>query len=587
MNINSEGKYSRFIKKQNFRYYLAAFVSLVTFVIYLRSLQNEFVEWDDITYVIENPYIRSFNMAFFRWAFLDFYASNWHPLTWISHAIDYAVWGLNPSGHHLTNIVLHAVNTFVSVLLVARLIGSGSNSLNGSNGSNGLIVAATAGLLFGIHPLHVESVAWIAERKDLLCSLFFLLSIMMYLRYAGRGGPLWAPREGQPQRVAPTQNDLGQSGMPKSGPQFSNRYYILTLVFFVLALLSKPMAVTLPLVLLMLDWYPFKRIRSPKTFTPVFVEKIPFLALSLISSILTILAQKTVIGSFELYPLPTRLFVGGKSLIVYLWKMLVPLNLIPFYAYPKDISLLSAEYLLPIVLVVGITTGCVVLAKKQQLWLSAWLFYIVTLIPVLGIVQVGSQSMADRYTYLPSLGPFFITGLVVRWVTTKVNALTKARAMVQFFGVFIAFSVFFTMAYLTFEQIGIWKNSIDLWNFVIDKGIERDPLPYVNRGVAFGRMGQLDRAREDFDRAIDSDPGYAEAYVNRGVAFGKMGQLDRARKDFDKAIDLKPNNASAYCNRGNAYLTLGNNELAISDFQKACYLGSKQGCEILQNLRQR
>jgi tetratricopeptide (TPR) repeat protein len=560
MKINKERKYFRFKIKQNFRYYLAAFVSLITFVIYLRSLQNEFVEWDDITYVIENPYIHSFNMAFFRWAFLDFYASNWHPLTWISHAIDYAVWGLNPLGHHLTNIILHAANVFVVVLLVERLIGSAS-----SGSDKGVLTAvATAGLLFGIHPLHVESVAWIAERKDLLYALFFLLSVTAYTKY-----------------VSAVKCETGQKNPPS---QFLNKYYLFTLGMFVLALLSKPMAVTLPLVLLILDWYPFNRIRHPGIFSPVFVEKIPFFALSLCSSILTILAQKAVIGPFELYPLPTRLLVGGKALIVYLWKMTVPLNLVPYYAYPKDVSLLSAGYLLPIVLVAGITIGCIVLAKKQRLWLSAWSYYIVTLIPVLGIVQVGSQSMADRYTYLPSLGPFIVTGLMVRWFMTRVDTLTKRRAMIRFFSVAIAFSAFVTMAYLTFEQIGVWKNSIDLWDYVIDRDTERDPLPFVNRGVAFGRMGQIDRAREDFDKAIDANPRIAEAYVNRGVAFGQMGQIDRAREDFDKAIDLKPDNASAYWNRGNAYLKLGNKKRAISDFQKACYLGTNEACEMLQHL---
>ncbi|RPI36380.1 MAG: hypothetical protein EHM54_05855, partial [Nitrospiraceae bacterium] len=234
--------------RQRLKFYLAGVVSVAAFVVYLGALQNEFLQWDDNLYIVENHRIRSLNAAFFSWAFFDFYAGNWHPLTWISHALDYAIWGLNPLGHHLTNIILHSLNTFVVVVLVLRLLearnhtpspppsplkGEGhilSPPLRGGDKREGepygrtatfldargiMIAAATTGLLFGLHPLHVESVAWVSERKDLLCALFFLLSIMMYVRYAGRGGPLWTPKEGQPQWVAPTKNDLGQS----SGPQ--------------------------------------------------------------------------------------------------------------------------------------------------------------------------------------------------------------------------------------------------------------------------------------------------------------------------------------------------------------------------------
>jgi hypothetical protein len=220
----------------NTEYYVAAAVALLTLLVYLPALQNEFVDWDDNVYIFDNPYIRSLDMAFFKWAFWGFHAANWHPLTWASHALDYAVWGLNPLGHHLTSISLHALNTFLVVALVTRLLDAYNTKQNrpALNDRMVLIAAATTGLLFGLHPVHVESVAWVSERKDVLCALFFLLSLLSYLSYVSSN---------------------------------TQKTYLLSLGFFVLALLSKPMAVTLPVVLLILDWYPYGRIRSFKTFS--------------------------------------------------------------------------------------------------------------------------------------------------------------------------------------------------------------------------------------------------------------------------------------------------------------------------------
>src|SRR5512139_1367135 len=253
------------MKRQHLKFLLAVSVSIISFFIYLSALQNQFIHWDDDRYIFENPHIRSLGPAFFKWAFFDFYAGNWHPLTWISHALDYAVWGLSPMGHHLTNNILHAVNTFLVVLLTVRLLevlkerreAEGAHTFLDDRGIS--IAGGVTGLLFGLHPLHVESVAWVSERKDLLCALFFLLSIMTYMSYVS---------------------------------DRNNRSYVLSLVFFILALMSKPMAVSLPIVLLILDWYPFERFGSLDTFRKVLIEKIPFIALSFASAVLTVLAQE-------------------------------------------------------------------------------------------------------------------------------------------------------------------------------------------------------------------------------------------------------------------------------------------------------
>jgi regulator of sirC expression with transglutaminase-like and TPR domain len=585
-------------------YYLAGLVSLATFLVYLAALHNNFVDWDDDSYVFENPYSPSFNFSFFRWAFLKFYSGNWHPLTWVSHALDYALWGLNPLGHHLTNIVLHAINAFLVVFLVIRLLEVWKEKTvrNGSpsflNERTMLIAAGVTGLLFGLHPLHVESVAWVSERKDLLCALFFLLSIITYAKYAH------GVDEERTQK--------------KLVSLFFNKQYLFAVGLFVLALLSKPMAVTLPIILLLLDWHPFNRIRSFKTFRTVCIEKLPFMILSLFSSIVTILAQNAggAIQSLKAVPLSARMLIAAESLVAYLGKMAVPFNLVPYYPYPKNVSLLSPESLLSIAFITGITAACLIVAKKQKLWLLAWGYYVVTLIPVLGIVQVGAQSMADRYTYLPSLGPFFIIGLGAAWVWRTVAALKMPGLHIKVVCSAAAIFVFVSLSLLTVKQIGIWKNSFTLWSYVIEKEPGRVPIAYTYRGAAFEKAGQLDNALKDYERAIALNPydhtvfsnmgtlfgklnlfsrsieyfnkaialapDYADAYFNRGITYVAMDQFGPGLEDFNRAILLNPNDATAYWERGNLHLKMGSKVLATADFRTACDLGYEKGCNALR-----
>jgi protein O-mannosyl-transferase len=543
-------------KRQNVKYYLAFSVALITFAIYVPALQNDFIDnWDDNIYVTENAHIRSIDLKLLQWAFLGFFQGNWHPLTVISHAADYAVWGLNPFGHHLTNIVLHAANTFLVIILLINLLEALQRSAIKKSTlwaflteRTMFITAGTTGLLFGLHPVHVESVAWIAERKDLLCALFFLLSIITYTTYV--------------------QTLRDQSTQKKALPYFLNRHYVLTVVFFILALLSKPMAVTLPVVLLILDWYPFNRMQSVKTFQSALIEKIPFITLSLISSILAILAQgaQGALMPLESVPLSTRILVGAKALVMYLWKMVWPLNLIPLYSYsPKRVSLGSMEYFSAIVLVVACTAASVSLVKKQKLWLAVWGYYVVTLLPVLGIVQVGSQLMADRYTYLPSLGPLLTMGLFAALIAEKVHTIKQRRPIAAVFSVVVALSVLVSLSYLTVKQIVVWKNSITLWSCVIDKQPYPVLFPFKKRVESFHKKGQWSEEIQDYDAIISLDPSDGEAYYNRGVVFHKMGQLDRAKKDYDTAIAKQPFSPEAYNNRGVVYITLGLFDKAIED----------------------
>jgi hypothetical protein len=318
-------------------------------------------------------------------------------------------------------------------------------------------------------------VAWVAERKDLLCALFYLLSIMSYTKYA-------CSRESGV-RSQESENNAGDEAGRKNF--FTDKHYLLAFGFFVLALLSKPMAVSLPIVLLILDWYPLKGYSLSRRFA-AFAEKLLSIALSLGSSIVTVIAQKQGrINTIRVCTIISSSACSDQILITYLGKMILPLDLLLFIhtqtkgriAFIDGISFSDSlcwrDY------------NCLHRdGEKQRVWLSAWCYYVITLVPVLGIFQVGSQAMADRYTYLPSLGPFLIVGLAVAWGANKVNSLIKGKVIVRFFSAMVAILVFLSLTYLTFKQIGIWKNSIDLWTYVIEKEPEH-AMAYNNRGEAF------------------------------------------------------------------------------------------------------
>jgi Tfp pilus assembly protein PilF len=582
-------------------YLLAAGIALVVFLVYLPTLHNGFINWDDDLYILNNTHIRSMNAAFFKWIFTDFYAAYWAPVTWISHALDYAVWGLNPFGHHLMNNILHAVNAFFVVLLVMKLL-EAWNIRRVEGEKPGLfsrkmllIAGGVTGILFVLHPLHVESAAWVAERKDLLCALFYVTSVMQYTAYVIA------------LRAAASQN--------KKIIHITSSRYIAAVGLFILALCSKPMAVSLPIVLLILDWYPFKRIDSPAALRAVLVEKVPFVVLSFIMSLIIFSAHhaQAAMASLGAIPVSTRLLVAADSLIKYLVKMAAPVHLIPYYPYPAGVSFFSLQYFPAVLLAAGITVGAVFLAiKRRRLWLSVWVYFVVTLLPVLGIVQVGPQSMADRFTYLPSLGPFLLIGIMSAVMWEKTGRSLKGGHSIKTTGIAVAVLVCVILAFLTRRQIQIWKDGVELWSAVIAQEPVRAYIAYNNRGVCYEERGQFDKAAEDYkttialhpsddqayfnlgvlyqkanlvkeaidyyDRSLAFNPQRAEAFHNRGVLYSGRNEFARALDDFNKAIALNGRLGIAYFNRGSLYGKLGKNELARSDYQKACSLGYEEAC---------
>ena len=589
-------------------YALAGALALATFTVYLLALRNGFVDWDDGPYVVENPFIRSLGPSLFRWAFSSFYQANWHPLTWISHALDYALWGLNPMGHHLTNIVLHAGNTFLVALLTFSLLkryrermSGGEEGTGVSDGRGRSIAASVTALLFGLHPLHVESVAWVAERKDLLCAFFFLLSIMMYVTYA-KGNGQRAMGDGQGAEAT------GQK--PKISLAFTQRAMRYALCFFTLALLSKPMAVSLPAVLLILDWFPFKRIQSGKSFFCAVGEKLPFIALSVVSSLLTIQAQRSAgaMAMSGVVPFLTRMLVAARSVALYSWEVIWPAHLIPVYQYPRDLSLWSPGSLAAIAFVTGISTACFFLARKEKLPMAAWAYYVITLIPVLGLLQVGGQSMADRYMYLPSCGPFLVIGVAA----ASISPSLVRRGVIRKAFVAAVILLFSAMTLLTVSQIRIWKDDITFWGSIIEKEPRTVSLAYFKRGLAYDRAGQFEKAAEDYETSIEIEPFHDEVFIYRGILYDRAGMQGRALRDFDMAVGINPKNPAAYfyrgysyartgqnerafldydralhlnenlavvyVHRGDLFLRVGNRQAAFADFQRACLLGSNEGC---------
>jgi Tfp pilus assembly protein PilF len=555
-------------------------VSFITILVYLPSLQNDFVNWDDGKYVYENPNIKLIGLRSIHWMFTTFHASNWHPLTWLSHSIDYAIWGLNPLGHHLTSIVLHGLNTLLVVILVTRLVSFGRNDSDVQI-RNSLLAGAITGLLFGIHPLHVESVVWISERKDVLYAFFFLLSILSYLKY--------------------TSSSLLQ--------RQKTLYYSLCLLFFVLSLMSKPMAVTLPVVLIVLDFYPLGRVDLKSAFTSkrkLLMEKVPFFGLSLASSLITVIAQREgrALTSLEVIPFSDRILIAIRALSFYFYKIFWPANLAPLYPYPAKISIFTLEYLLGLMIVFIITAFSVYLWRKQKIWMTVWIFYLVTLLPVLGLIQAGRQAAADRYTYLVSLGPFLLLGSGVAKLAGKVFS----RGIQRDFSKLLVFLLgpvilLFLLSNLTINQIGIWKDSITLWktvinifpnkafsahenlgNAYIDQGRINDAIaqfriaikinPYdadvrYNLGVAYYKKGLVDRAIREYQIAKKINPYDPDIQYNLGLIFQSQGFIEKAIRQYKITIGLNPNDATAYNNLGNVYKSQGRINEAIQQYEAA------------------
>jgi len=511
---------------------LALLAGATAFLVYLPSLGNGFVTWDDTTYVVGNEHIRSMGGNFLRWAFTSAVSSNYHPLTMISLALEYSAFGLNPMGYHLGNAAWHAVDTALLFILVIRLHGPLSGAISKKKALTAALVTA---LLFAVHPLHVESVAWVSERKDVLSTFFFILSILFYLGYTKKArAPL----------------------------------YGLTLLSFCLALLSKPMAVTLPVVMLIVDYYPLKR--DSKGWGRLVIEKIPFFALSLIFALITLMAQKKggSIQSLGAYSNMDRIVIPIRAYAFYLYKLIVPVRLSPIYPLPLERGFFTPATLLSLSALIIISVFVIILARHgRRIFIAVWAFYIITLLPVIGIIKVGGQAAADRYAYIPTMGFLILAGLFIASFWDKrrspfsryiIFSLTAA--------VLIAFSV------LTVRQTGVWKDSLTFWSHIIKSYPEEVPIAYHKRGVAYAKAGAYRLAEADFTDAIRLQEGKAFPYYNRAKVRASQGKLDKAIEDFTALLDIDSGYTRVYYERGLLYERTGQYELAVKDMQKALSL---------------
>src|SRR5256712_348331 len=465
-------------------------VALVTFAVFLPALQNQFVNWDDPTNFLDNPYYRGLGWSQLRWMWTT-HLGHYIPLTWMTLGLDYLLWGMNPFGYHLTSLLLHAANAVVFFFVVRRILTLALPS-PAERGHALTVSAGFAALVFAIHPLRVESVAWATERRDVLSGLFYLLTILLYLRASERG-------------------ERGRG------------WYWGTVGLFACALLSKAMAVSVPVVLLILDVYPLRRLGGSTGWWSeparrVYVEKIPFVLLAAAASAIAVMAQLSVhvAASLDHLSMLARLAVSVYGLSFYLWKTVAPVNLSPLYELPPTVNPWAPPFIVSYGLVVTITAIVLALRRRVPGLPAAWVAYIVVLLPVLGIFQSGPQIAADRYTYLAGLGWAILAGagLLSCWGTSR---RSKIGAPATWLLAGIALSVVVGLGVLTWSQAQVWRDSERLWahTLAIDPN---SPLVQNNFGYELYRQGKLAEAIEHYPQALFPQPASSPAPTPSGPA---------------------------------------------------------------------
>jgi tetratricopeptide (TPR) repeat protein len=514
-------------------------LALGTLAGYWPARRLDFVTLDDPLYVTQTAAVKQgLTWPGFVWAFQCVKGGNWNPMVWLSHMADCQLYGVTPGGHHLTNVLLHVAN----VLLLFALL----NRMTGAVWRSGFAAA-----LFAWHPLHVESVAWIAERKDVLSGFFFMLTLWAYVRYAEVHSPQ-SGGSGQKPEVRSQRSAVRIPG-PESGLHLpSSLCYLLSLLFFALGLMSKPMLVTLPLVLLLLDYWPLQRFQlntqnlTLKTLSPLLLEKLPFMALSLAASALAVWAQQNV-QAVGTEPLFLRLENAAVSYVTYLGKFLWPVNLAVFYPYPASIPLWRAG---GATVALGVISWAVIRGTQPRRYLGVgWFWFLGTLVPVIGLVQVGMQAMADRYTYIPYIG----LGLTVSWgLADLAEAWPCGRAMLA--GI-AALALGGCLA-ATRAQVKYWRSSTALYEHAL-KVTADNYMAHDDLGNELLDEGKLDGAVKEFQEVIRLTPTIGKPYSDLGKAYALQGKLDEAMLMFSNAARLNPGLAQARWNLGAAWLLKG------------------------------
>src|SRR5437870_2303109 len=567
----------RGVRSRSITIVIYLFLAAISLAVFGQTIRYDFVNFDDDLYVYNAPAIQvGLTIKGIALAFTSPHARNWHPLATISHMLDCQLYGLKAGGHHATNIVLHTI----AVLLLFRVL----RQMTGAVWRSAVVAA-----LFAVHPLHVESVAWVRERKDVLSAVFFILMLDAYVRYA---------------RAA------------------SITRYLAVTVLFAAGLMSKPMLVSVPAVLLLLDYWPLRRFEQPSStkgkakilksgnqrcvIRRLFLEKIPLLVLSAGSCVITFVLQKRAIGAIAPLPFLWRVQNAFASYVIYVWKTLWPTRLAVFYPHPNN-TLAIWEVILAIGFLLAITVAAIVFRSERPYVFTGWFWYLGMLVPVIVLVQAGEQGHADRYTYLPHIGLF----LLAVWLAADVTAVRQSRSR---FAVATAVVIIVALAWAAFIQTSYWRNSETLWAHALavtsDNDFAHNNLGYLcvdrgeldkaishfeaaamirhgktnkhyNVGSAFvemnladalARKGQSDEAMVHYQQSIRLEPNYADAYYNRGNVLFAKGRIDEAIADWEKTLQIQPNDADAHTCLGNALLRRGSVKEAIAHYEKAIAL---------------
>lgn len=518
-------------ERNKLTFFLSYVLVAATLLVYWQLGGHGFVIYDDPEYVYENPFVRmGLTSTSIEWAFTTFHSANWHPVTWLSHMIDVQLFGLDPWGHHMTNLILHTANVLLLFLLLCRLTGFPWRSM---------VVAS----LFALHPLHVESVAWIAERKDLLSTFFWLITLYFYADYVR------SPARGR---------------------------YLLVIVAFTVGLMTKPMLVTIPFVLLLLDFWPLGRIRRSDpiglggadkagiSVRQLLLEKVPLLVLTAVSCGITLFAQQSVgaVKSLSNYPLTSRLANALTVYADYLYKMAWPQNLAVFYPFPTTIlwgPLLAASGLLATISIAAFFSR-----DKKPYILFGWLWYLGTLVPVIGIVQVGGQASADRYTYIPLIGIF----VALTWWLSDCTSGYRQRKIIL---TTITVAVLAACTVITVKQISYWQNDVTLFSHALAV-TDENYVAHNNLGFALVQNGKYAEAGWHFSEAIRIAPSLADAWLNQGDNLLRAGEIEKSLPYFSRAIELRPNFPAAYNDLGVAMMRRGRLHEADENFTRAVAL---------------
>jgi protein O-mannosyl-transferase len=538
-------------------------LAMLVFAVFGQTVHHDFINFDDNAYVYENPYVSAgVTLEGAIWAFSHVHSSNWHPLTWLSHLLDCQIYGLEPGGHHLTNVFLHAATAIVLFLLLLRMTGAQWRSA---------FVAA----LFAIHPLRVESVAWVAERKDVLSGLFFMLTLLAYARYVGKSEIRISKSEDE---EIPPAAGVGFLTSSVVRPLTSGSYW-LVVVFFALGLMSKPMLVTLPVVLLLLDFWPLGRFSLDPQHSNLLTrqsafrlvgEKLPLFALAGASCVVAVFAQGQAIQLLERLPLAARMGNALLSGVTYIGQMFWPSKLAVHYPLlPENVRLPAIAMAAGIL--ATITVSVLLLRNRNAYLLTGWIWYLVMLGPVIGIFQVGAQAHADRYTYLPQIGLYvMLTWAVADW------SVGGGR-----WRLFVAGAVLTVVLAATLSaariQTSHWRDSESLWNHTL-ACTEKNSLAHNNLGNVFLKDGRTPAAIEHFRKALQIRPDYPSACYNLATAFAQAGRMGEAIEHFRKALRLGLASMDdelvqrAHYNLGNALFQIGRSQEAIEHCRRAVQL---------------